>query len=443
MKRIILIVLMFLVVLLVPTLAATIQISQAGADPNTIMVGKPFTVTVSGLSGSGTVSLVLPSGFSLSESTSKSFSSGTTSVSWTTVVATQKLSAQTISATISVAGTPSTVTSDTFDVKLPPSLTLTITPTSVSVDQGSTFLISLNIQNSGETTAKFGTITISNNGLSIASGCSPIDIAAGESAGIACSILASSSGSKTLTVTLTPTNADPVSKSISVNVVAPTVTTTTVPTEITPSNVTTQNITVTTQTGITIQAGENATITIENPDLYKLQEIIIHVIRTVSNVKIHVSLTTHPAGGPSVVEGGTVYKYIEITKENITDADIANVTIKFKVDKAWINANTINVTTIALYRYSNGNWEKLNTSKVGEDEANVYFSAISPSLSIFAIAGEKLVTKSTLPTTTTTTIPSRQAGTKLFNIVYIIAAMLAIGIACWYFKKKINIRENK
>jgi len=94
------------------------------------MKGKPFTVTVSGLSYFGTVTLLLPSGFSSSEGLTKSFSSGTSTVSWTTIVANQKLSAQTISATITVPGSPSTATSNSFDVLLLPT---TITTTSSGI----------------------------------------------------------------------------------------------------------------------------------------------------------------------------------------------------------------------------------------------------------------------------------------------------------------------
>ncbi len=221
MKKILVLILFLLLLPLAE--AASISYSQAGADAGTVMKGVPFTVTVSGLSGSGTVTLNLPTGFSTSEATTKSFSSGTSSVSWTTVTANAKLTGQTISATIQTTGSPTTVTTNSFNVVLPPSLSATVSPSSVSVQQGSSFSLSLNVQNSGETTARFGTITVSPSDFSISTGCSPSDVSPSGNSGISCTISVSSSaatGTRTLTLSINPTNADPITKTVSVAVSA-------------------------------------------------------------------------------------------------------------------------------------------------------------------------------------------------------------------------------
>ncbi|MBU4245782.1 MAG: hypothetical protein KKE71_01950 [Nanoarchaeota archaeon] len=109
-----------------------------------------------------------------------------------------------------------------FDVKNPPSLSATAT-SAVSITQGSAASFSLNIQNSGETTAKFGTITASGgSGLSL-SDCAPSDISGSQSLGLSCTITASSSATpvaQTLTISITPSNADSITKTISVTVSA-------------------------------------------------------------------------------------------------------------------------------------------------------------------------------------------------------------------------------
>ena len=48
--------------------AASVAVTQAGADSGSVMKGQSFTISVTGLSGSGTVSVTgYPSGFSLDE----------------------------------------------------------------------------------------------------------------------------------------------------------------------------------------------------------------------------------------------------------------------------------------------------------------------------------------------------------------------------------------
>ena len=212
-----------MVVCLFPAMvyAASTSYSQAGADAGTVMKGKVFTVAVAGLSGTGTVTLILPTGFSASEDTTKAFASETTTVSWTTVVANEKVSSQTISAIISTTGTPTTVVTSSFDVVLPPSLSVSTSSVPDAVVAGSSFSFSMNIQNNGETTAKFGTIAVSPSYFSKSSGCSPSSVPAGQSAALSCSVEASSSapaGSRTVSILVAPSNANSVTKSISITV---------------------------------------------------------------------------------------------------------------------------------------------------------------------------------------------------------------------------------
>lgn len=241
------IVTMLLVLLLfvaVPTVnaASAVSISQAGADSNTVMKGMAFTVTVSGLSGTGTVSLINQSWFSMDESNEKQFSSST--VSWTTVVANQKLSAQSITATVTVAGSPESATSNSFDIILPPSIVTSVTPSSITANDSTSHTVQLNIQNYGETIAKDVVVVISPPScLSVTSGngtqtISTIDGGAGgsgESVGRSWILLASSPTNSTITITVTPSNADVVTETVSVVSTASTPISTPTPTP-TPSD---------------------------------------------------------------------------------------------------------------------------------------------------------------------------------------------------------------
>jgi len=219
-KNKILVLILISLVIIVPAKAATVSITQSGADSGTIMKGVPFTITVSGLSDSGTVSLIdLPTGFSTEEGTSKSFSSGTTSVSWTTARISTIQTNIKIKVSISTAGSPSTAESSGFDVVLPPSISLSVSPSSVTVNQGSTYAVTLNVQNSGGTSAKSVSFSVSGTGMSISSGCDSItSISPGGSSSLTCAILASTAGTQTVTFTASPSNADSKSDSITVNV---------------------------------------------------------------------------------------------------------------------------------------------------------------------------------------------------------------------------------
>jgi len=67
--------------------------------------------------------------------------------------------------------------------------------------------------------------------------------------------------------------------------------------------------------------------------------------------------------------------------------------VEFKVAKLWIADNNIDEATVKLNRYdgSGGNWNALTTSKVGEDDATVFFEGETLRFSMFAVTGEKKV----------------------------------------------------
>jgi len=82
-----------------------------------------------------------------------------------------------------------------------------------------------------------------------------------------------------------------------------------------------------------------------------------------------------------------VYGYLTIEKTNFTDADISSVKIRFKIEKTWLSENRIDESSVVLSRYWLGVWTDLETTKIGDDGTWVYFEAISPGLSYFAITG--------------------------------------------------------
>jgi hypothetical protein len=201
-----------------PLFASSVEITQSGADAGTVMKGQFFTITVSGLSGSGSVNLIdTPSGFSSEEGTTKSFSDGTSSVTWTTAKISLAQSAITMKASISVQGSPSIAESSSFDVVLPPSITLSATPEEVEVNKGSSYTVTLNVQNLGGTSAKSISFSVSGSGMTAS--CPLISsLAIGASSSATCTVSAATAGTITTTFTAEPSNCDSKSDSITVTV---------------------------------------------------------------------------------------------------------------------------------------------------------------------------------------------------------------------------------
>lgn len=455
-----------LALLLAPSVnAATVSISQVGADPGTIMKGNCFTITVSGLSGAGTAALVdLPSGISVDEGTSKSFSSSTTSVSWTTAMATLSLSNQKIYATITVAGSPSSAESSPFDIVLPPSLSATIGHGSVygvggalqDPDVGSTHTITINVQNYGETEANDVVATISSDAGFSVSGSSSQTIGtlsggaggSGGSASVSWTVTADSPSDGYIYVTITTSNAGSVTQALPVSVTeaqvgvsgggggggaaAPVITTTTEKGKV---QITIDQVPANTDTSITIPATENM----------PLSSLRINPKVKVRNIEI---IVTTLDGKPSDVSDitGVASDYIQIDT-TIKDEDLNNASQGFKVPLSWIAEKNIDKESIAMSRHTGGKWNALTTTKESEDSSYVYYSADTPGFSYFGISGTAtktiapppMITKApvtTAPPTAPPTVPLQvtppESESPVGKIVLVILAIAIIGAAAYY-----------
>ena len=167
-----------------------------------------------------------------------------------------------------------------------------------------------------------------------------------------------------------------------------TTTTTTIPT-----TTTTIPLAKETKTVSSIEANTSATITFLKEDELCIQEIEISVENDVANVSITLEETTKPeeADIAIAIDVGAVYKYLSIEKTNIENGDISEAKIKFKVEKSWIIANSIDPDTIILKRLVGDAWVELPTVKVSEDDTYYYYEAVSTGFSVFAITGEKVL----------------------------------------------------
>jgi len=87
---------------------------------------------------------------------------------------------------------------------------------------------------------------------------------------------------------------------------------------------------------------------------------------------------------------GIVFKNLNIWVGNFgwaTEKNIKDPEIGFKVDRSWLSQNNIDESTITMYRYDEGQWNSLPTSKIRDDASDLYFIAKTPGFSPFSITG--------------------------------------------------------
>ncbi|NOR49299.1 MAG: PGF-pre-PGF domain-containing protein [Methanosarcinaceae archaeon] len=153
---------------------------------------------------------------------------------------------------------------------------------------------------------------------------------------------------------------------------------------------------------------------------------------------------------------GKVYQNINIWVGKsgfATSNNIADVKVGFKVEKSWIEANDIVVSTIRLCRYYGDVWIPLPTKKSGEDGKYIYFESETPGFSPFSITGsmEGVAAQSSAaslmssPNTDSmsSTVPEQidtQASNEGVSMVWFVVGALMIilvgGSAYWMHKAK-------
>ncbi len=132
-----------------------------------------------------------------------------------------------------------------------------------------------------------------------------------------------------------------------------------------------------------INAGETASMIVEN-GVIGVSEVSFTVSDTARGAWVQVrKATTMPS---SVADfAAKAYSTIEMTQLNVADKVQGDVTVKFKVDKAWLTSNEVKKNEVALFRHVDGAWVKLGTT-VGEDDGTyVHYTAKTPGFSYFVI----------------------------------------------------------
>ena len=158
-------------------------------------------------------------------------------------------------------------------------------------------------------------------------------------------------------------------------------------------------------TFMTIEAGV-ASIAKYTDKLLDLREINITVSNPANAVKITVSKVDEQPATITHSITGTVYKYFNITTQNLDESNVAKARLKFRVNKTWYTEKGLTPSTTRLNRYESNGWKALTTRQISNDSSYYYFEAQTPGFSIFAVTAGML----TPPTTTcTNTCPAGQS----------------------------------
>ncbi len=135
-----------------------------------------------------------------------------------------------------------------------------------------------------------------------------------------------------------------------------------------------------------IGANSAVRITINKTREMSVMALDIAVKNNVSDVDVRIEKLPERPPAIKAEPPPKVYQYLQIVKQRITNEDISDVGIKFKVEKSWLaEQNITNHSLVALYRLEHDNWTELPTKKVSEDDENVHYEAFSPGLSYFVI----------------------------------------------------------
>lgn len=135
-----------------------------------------------------------------------------------------------------------------------------------------------------------------------------------------------------------------------------------------------------------ILPGSPALMKLSDAASYSLKQIELDVVNIVNNVKLTVTKMTSKPSSATTEAAATVYKYIQVEKQNIVDADISKASLNFQVEKSWLNGKSATKDQVVMKRLSGSSWDTLTTTQTDEDDKYYYYKASSPGLSYFAVA---------------------------------------------------------
>ncbi|WP_342679016.1 lectin like domain-containing protein [Methanofollis sp. UBA420] len=128
-----------------------------------------------------------------------------------------------------------------------------------------------------------------------------------------------------------------------------------------------------------LDPGESATLSF---DRTAVSSITLTAAERIDGVMI----TLEPAADGPEGLAGSVYQYILADLTYTTDDALAEAVFTFSVPASWLKEHDLSPAGVALWRHHNETWTSLQTEVVRETADRIYFLAVSPGFSYFAIA---------------------------------------------------------
>jgi PGF-pre-PGF domain-containing protein len=135
-----------------------------------------------------------------------------------------------------------------------------------------------------------------------------------------------------------------------------------------------------------VSAGGSTSVSIKSPAI----DIRTITLSVSEDIKGGASLTVERTDSGNFqiqLPFGNIYQAFTITTKAITNEQLNNVTIDFRVNKTWLAEQNASYENVGLYRIPTNEslWESLPTSSIREDDEYYYFSSVSPGFSTFVV----------------------------------------------------------
>ncbi|MDK2830558.1 MAG: hypothetical protein PWQ75_310 [Methanolobus sp.] len=114
-------------------------------------------------------------------------------------------------------------------------------------------------------------------------------------------------------------------------------------------------------------------------------------LKNAGKISVTIEILKNTSALVDTAASGLVYKNMNIWVGKTgyaTESNIKDPVIGFMVSKDWVDDNDVNIGTIALNRYSDGVWSRVDTEQTGEDADYYYFEASTPGFSPFAVTAD-------------------------------------------------------
>lgn len=131
-------------------------------------------------------------------------------------------------------------------------------------------------------------------------------------------------------------------------------------------------------------------VNILNSDTTKITDFNITLKSKVTNAYVNITVVTELPGDLGLPDPpDTAYQYLRF--DTTDPATIAKASMRFKVEKTWLEDNGLSAKMVKMRRYDStiDDWMELTTAQVDEDDTYFYYLAQSPGLSYFEIGSSE------------------------------------------------------